>query len=133
MTTAQELALIDSVLKTYRDRMAAIVATVPVRGTVVLSWGDGRFLRLASYGASITGYENATLMSRAEAAAVHITDGAHVKPKPVPAGRAKVAAINTLQKVIDQVAGQKSQLAKWGPSCPWPKQRGEDGPIVDLN
>lgn len=98
---------IADVLATYRSRMAAIVGREALRGTYVLSWGDGRYVRVADGAANVTGFEHASFFGDRAAANVWLrkglTDGAHKAPHAVLAFNAKQGAINQLQGVIDMV------------------------------
>jgi hypothetical protein len=106
MTTETTYA---DVLATYRSRMANIEARDVPRLNYVLSWGDGRFIRIEDGKANVTGFEHATFFGDREAATVWLrkglTDGAHVAPHAVLAFNAKQGALIVLQGVIDTVEG----------------------------
>lgn len=108
MTTAAETFA--TVLATYRSRMANIVARDVPHLNYVLSWGDGRYVRVEDGKTNVTGFENATFFGDRAAATVWLrkglTDGAHVAPHAILAFNAKQGAIITLQRVIDLVEAQ---------------------------
>jgi hypothetical protein len=113
---AHVLANMDKVLTTYRSRMAAIEATNPARLTYVLSWGDGRFVRIDEQSRPVvTGFEHATLFGDRVAAMTWVknglTDGARVAPHAVLAFNAKQDAAIQLQRVIDMVEAQRNEAA----------------------
>jgi hypothetical protein len=98
----------ETVLATYRSRMAAIEARSVPHMNYVLSWGDGRYVGMAGLlDPIITGFENATFFGDRVAAAMWIkqglTDGANKAPHIVNAFNAKQGAIITLQRAIDMV------------------------------
>jgi hypothetical protein len=104
--TTQTIA---DVLATYHSRMANIVAREVPHLNYVLSWGDGRYVRVEDGKANVTGFENASFFGDRAAASVWLkkglTDGAHKAPHAVLAFNAKQGAINQLQGVIDMVEG----------------------------
>jgi hypothetical protein len=108
-----DLDTINEVLAIYRSRMAAIQAINPSRLNYVLSWGDGRYVRLAddrNEKPGVTGYEHATFFGDREAARAWLkaglTDGRGEAPHMVNAFNAKQGALHTLQRIVNMVEAQ---------------------------